>query len=136
MRLALALLLSLSCSFAVGRGLSDGDVIDSVFIHAQTGQPALVLSVDEPVDSGAAEKKLDYKLGTYIGFARSGDLYARYPKANRAERPLIIFVFEFQPSSRVRSMIFGARERLIEMGFDVQLKVYDEAARKNVDLAP
>ena len=123
-------------SSAVARGLDDGDVVDAVMIHGVTGKPALILGVDKPVESEAIERQLDYKLGTYIGFIRSGDLYSRYSKANRDERPLIIFVFEYPPPSRVRAMAFRARDRLLEMGIEAQLKIYDESAKKNVDLAP
>jgi hypothetical protein len=115
-------------------GLEDGDMIDMVLVHAQTGQPALVLSVDKPVESEAIEKQLDYKLGTYIGFVRSGDLYAEYPKANKEQRPLIVFVFEFPPTPRVKAMSFAVRDRLAELGFDSQFKVYDTEAKRNVDL--
>ena len=136
MRTLVALLAIFLATGALSRGLADGDVIDLVMVHGQTGQPALILSVDQPIDSEAAEKQFDYKLGTYIGFVRSGDIYAKYPKAKREERPLIIVVFEAPPSERVKAMSLSARERMREMGFDVQLKVYDEKARKNVDLAP
>jgi hypothetical protein len=136
MRRIFGILALLLATAVHSRGLDDGDVIDSVFVHAQTGKPALVLSVDKQMLSEAEEKQLDYKLGTYIGFVRSGDLYSKYPKAIRTERPLIIFVFEFPPPARVRAMSFRARDRLAEMGFDVELKVYDEGVRKNVDLAP
>jgi hypothetical protein len=136
MRFVTLLLGLLAALPALARGLDDGDRIDQVHIHATTGQPALILSVDKPVDSEPAEKQLDYKLGTYIGFVRSKDIYSRYPKANPGEKPLIIFIFEFPPSTKVRSMLFGARERLLEMGFEVWLKVYDETSKRNVDIAP
>jgi len=136
MRVLLTLLALLVTSPVFARGLDDGDIIDAVFVHRETGKPALVLTVDKPVESATVEKQIDYKLGTYIGFVRSGDLYARYPKADRAQKPLIIILFEFPPPSRVRTMTIAARERLLDMGFAVDLKVYDEAARQNVDLAP
>jgi hypothetical protein len=135
-RLAIFLAASLSLTALHAAGLEDGDVVDAVMIHRDTGQPALILGVDKPVDTEAVEKQLDYKLGTYIGFVRSGDLYSRYPKANPSEKPLITIVFEYPPSERVRGMTFRARDRLVEMGFVVHLKAYDEAAKRNVDLAP
>ena len=136
MRVAVFLAALLFAAPVLPRGLDDGDVIDLVMVHAQTGKPALILSIDHPVEGDSDEAALDYKIGTYIGFVRSGDLYARYPKAERTERPLFILIFEDQPSPRVRAMTFAAKERLVQMGFDVELKVYDEGARKNVDLAP
>ncbi|MDB5914538.1 MAG: hypothetical protein JWP22_3213 [Ramlibacter sp.] len=135
-RAALFGALLICASLSLARGLDDGDRIDAVFVHAQTGQPALLLSVDKPVEGSVVEKQLDYKLGTYIGFVRSGDLYAKYPKAKREPNPLLIILFEDQPSTRVREMTFRARDRLVSMGFEVQLKVYDETSKKNVDLAP
>jgi len=121
---------------ALATGLDDGDVIDSVFLNPRTGQPALVMSVDKPLDSPERERQLDYKLGTYVGFARSGDLYKRYPKADSTQRVLIAFILENQPSDRVRAMLFQAKGRLVDMGFDVWLRVFDEHKQKNVDLEP
>ncbi len=136
MRFTILLAATLLSVSAMARGLDDGDVVDAVMLHDVTGKPALVLSVDRPLETAADELKLDYKIGTYVGFVRSGELYNRYPKAKREEKPMLIFVFEDLPSPGIRDKAFAARERLVEMGFDVELKVYDEKAQKNVDLAP
>jgi len=130
-----ALLLALSLG-AFATGLDDGDVVDQVFINPANGKPALALSVDKPVESPEVEEQLDYKLGTYIGFVRSGDLYKRYTKASPGQPVLIAFSFEYPPSPRVKAMLFRMRERLIEMGFEVWLRVYDEAKKRNVDIEP
>lgn len=137
MRAAALLLVLLAFSaHALAMGLDDGDRIDKVLVHATTGQPALILSVDKPVDSEAVEKQLDYKLGTYIGFLRSKEVYERYPKANPDVRPVIIFIFEYPPSAKVKAMLFRARDRLHDMGFDTLLKVFNESTKRNVDIAP
>jgi hypothetical protein len=134
-RFFLSVLLVL-CFAASATGLDDGDVIDQVFINPSNGKPALALSVDKPVNSSEIEKQLDYKLGTYIGFVRSGELYKRHPKVDQAQRVLIVFVFEYPPSPQVKAMLFRMRDRLIEMGFDVWLRVYDEELKRNVDIEP
>jgi hypothetical protein len=134
-RLSLTVLLGL-CFTANAAGLSDGDVIDQVLINPANGKLALAISVDKPVNSPEIEKQLDYKLGTYIEFVRSGDLYKRFPRADPTQRVLIGFAFEHPPSPRVKTMLFQMRGRLIEMGFDVWLRAYDEELKKNVEIEP
>jgi len=123
-------------SIASSAGLNDGETVDRVFLHPTTNQAALILSVDQPLTSEEVEKKLDFKLGSYIGFVSSGELYKRFPKASRDQRVLIAFILEFPPPPAAKERLFRMKDRLIAMGYDVWLKVLDERSQKNIDLAP
>jgi uncharacterized protein DUF6572 len=123
-------------SYAFGGGLNDGDVVDRVLIHPKTGQALLVMSVDLPLTEEANEEKLSHKVSTYVAFVESGQLHAKYPQAKPNVPILLSFVFELPPPSNVVQKLRGMKERLIDRGYEVQIKIYDEKLKKLVDLEP
>jgi len=135
-RLATAACFVILVSSAGAAGLNDGEVVDRVLVHPKTGQALLVMSVDLPLTEEANELKLRHKLSTYVAFVESGQLRTKYPEVKPDVPVLLSFVFEVPPPVNVVPKLQAMKSRLLERGYQVHMRVYDQKLKKLQDLEP